>query len=45
VSFDELVKRWAKCVNVDGGYVDKQCFFLGSSITRFTFSINLWPIY
>jgi L-lactate utilization protein LutB len=21
--FDELVKRWEKCINVDGGYVKK----------------------
>jgi hypothetical protein len=21
--FDELVKRWDKCISVDGGYVEK----------------------
>jgi hypothetical protein len=21
--FDELVKRWKKCINIDGGYVEK----------------------
>jgi hypothetical protein len=25
--FDELVKRWDKCINVGGGYVEKQLFF------------------
>jgi hypothetical protein len=25
--FDALVKRWAKCINVGGGYVEKYFFF------------------
>jgi hypothetical protein len=25
--FDALVKRWDKCINVDGGYVEKIFFF------------------
>jgi hypothetical protein len=24
--FDALVKRWNKCINVDGGYVENKCF-------------------
>jgi hypothetical protein len=43
--FDELVKRWDKCINVDGGYVKKKMFFPGSNIICFTFYIHLWPIY
>jgi hypothetical protein len=39
--FDALVKRWDKCINVAGGYVEKQMFFPGSNITRFTFYIHL----
>jgi hypothetical protein len=27
VGFDALVKRWGKCINIDGGYVEKQMFF------------------
>jgi hypothetical protein len=39
--FDALVKRWDKCINVGGGYVEK-CFSLpGSNIKRFTFYIHL----
>jgi hypothetical protein len=26
VGFDELVKRWDKCINVGRGYVEKQMF-------------------
>jgi hypothetical protein len=33
--FDALVKRWKKCINVDGGYVP------GFNIIRFTFYIPL----
>jgi hypothetical protein len=25
--FDTLVKRWDKCINVAGGYVENKCFF------------------
>jgi hypothetical protein len=25
--FDALVKRWDKCINVGGGYVEKKVFF------------------
>jgi hypothetical protein len=25
--FDALVKRWDKCINIDGGYVEKYMFF------------------
>jgi hypothetical protein len=39
-SFEALVKRWDKCINVDGGSVEKQ-MFLGSNITCFTFYIHL----
>jgi hypothetical protein len=35
--FDELVKRWDKCVNVGGGYVEKY----GIRISCFTFYIHL----
>jgi hypothetical protein len=41
---DALAKRWGKCINVGGGYVENN-FFLGSNITCFTFYIHLWPIY
>jgi hypothetical protein len=32
---DALVKRWDKCISVDGGYVEKQMFVPGSNITYF----------
>jgi hypothetical protein len=41
VGFDEQVKRWDKCINVDGGYVEKKMFFPGLSIRYFTFYIYL----
>jgi hypothetical protein len=25
--FDGLLKRWDKCINAYGGYVEKYCFF------------------
>jgi hypothetical protein len=34
---DALVKRWDKCINVGGGYVEKSMLFPGSIITCFTF--------
>jgi hypothetical protein len=38
--FYALVKRWDKCIDVGGGYVEKEnVFFLGSNITYFTFYI------
>jgi hypothetical protein len=39
--FDALLKRWDECINVGGGYVEKQMFFLGSNIMRFTSYIHL----
>jgi hypothetical protein len=42
-SFDALVKRWDKCINVGGGYVEK-CFSM-FECHMFTFYINLCPIY
>jgi hypothetical protein len=39
--FDALVKRWDKCINVGGGYVEKYMFFPVSNITCFTFYIHL----
>jgi hypothetical protein len=27
--FDALVKRWDKCINVGGGYVEKLMFLFG----------------
>jgi hypothetical protein len=27
VGFDALVKRWDNCINVGGGYVEKEMFF------------------
>jgi hypothetical protein len=38
--FDTLVKRWDKCISVNGGYVEKY-FSPGSNITCFTFYIHL----
>jgi hypothetical protein len=38
---DTLVKRWDECINVSGGYVEKEMFFPGSNITCFTFYIHL----
>jgi hypothetical protein len=37
VGFDALVKRWDKCINVGGGYVEKQMLLPGLIITNFTF--------
>jgi hypothetical protein len=31
--FDTLEKRWDKCINVGGGYYEKQMGFPGSNIT------------
>jgi hypothetical protein len=42
--FDALGKRWDKCTNVSGGYVEKYMFFPGSNTIGFTFYIHLWPI-
>jgi histone-lysine N-methyltransferase SETMAR len=40
--FEALVKRWDKCMNVGGGYVQKCMFFFpGSNITCFTFYMRL----
>jgi hypothetical protein len=39
--FDALVERWDKCIDVGGGYVEKEMFFPGSNITRFMFYIHL----
>jgi hypothetical protein len=41
VGFDTLVKRWDKCVNIAGGYIEKYMFFPGSNTTYFTFYIHL----
>jgi hypothetical protein len=41
--FDVLAKRWDKCINVGGGYVEK--YFYQVRISRFMFYIHLWPIY
>jgi hypothetical protein len=38
---DALVKRWDKCINIDGGYVKKYMFIPGSNIACFTFYIHL----
>jgi histone-lysine N-methyltransferase SETMAR len=38
---EALVKRWDKCINVGGGYVEKWMFFPGSNITCFAFYIHL----
>jgi hypothetical protein len=35
--FNALVKRWDKCSNGGGGYVEKWKFSPGSNITRFLF--------
>jgi hypothetical protein len=43
--FDALVKQWDKCINVGGGYVEKQMFFSSTSIICSTFYIHLQPIY
>jgi hypothetical protein len=39
--FDALVKRRGKCINVDGGYVEKYIFSPGWNTTCFTFYIYL----
>jgi hypothetical protein len=39
--FDALVKRWDKCINVGGRYIEKYMFLPHSNITRFTFYIHL----
>jgi hypothetical protein len=43
--FDALVKRWDKCINVGGGYVEKYMFYPNSCNKCFTFYISLWYIY
>jgi hypothetical protein len=44
-NFDEFVKRWDKCINVGGGYVEKKMFFPGSNIIYLIFYIPLHPSY
>jgi hypothetical protein len=39
--FGSLVKRWNKCIDVGGGYVEKLFFFPGSNITYFRFYVHL----
>jgi hypothetical protein len=39
--FDALAKRWDKCIDVGGGYAEKEMFFPGSNIICFTFYIRL----
>jgi hypothetical protein len=39
--FEALVKQWDKCINVDGGCVEKYIFFPGWNIACFTFYIHL----
>jgi hypothetical protein len=39
--FSLLLKRWNKCINVGGGYVEIYMFFPVSNITCFTFYIHL----
>jgi hypothetical protein len=40
VNFDALLKRWDKCINVDGGYVKKYMF----SPVRISHFLRLMPI-
>jgi hypothetical protein len=39
--FDALIKRWDKCINVGGRYIEKLMFFPGSNITCFAFYFHL----
>jgi hypothetical protein len=41
VGFDALAKRWDKCIDVGGGYVEKETLFLHLNITCFMFYIHL----
>jgi hypothetical protein len=43
--FAALIKRWDKCINIGGDYVEKCIFFPSSNITYFTSYIYLWSIY
>jgi hypothetical protein len=43
--FEALVKRWNKCIYVDGGYVEKYIFSQVLISQVFTFYIHLYPIY
>jgi hypothetical protein len=45
VGFEAMVKRWDKCINVRGGYVEKMFLLPGSNIICVTFYIHLWPTY
>jgi hypothetical protein len=38
--FDAQVKRWDKCIDVDGGYVEKLIFLSVANIACFTFCIH-----
>jgi hypothetical protein len=42
--FYALVKKWDKCINVGGGYVEKLCFFQVriSHVLRFTPTCDLF---
>jgi hypothetical protein len=42
--FHALVKRWDKCINVGGGFIEKQLFLPCSNLTYFTFYSHLFPI-
>jgi hypothetical protein len=45
--FDELIKRWEKCIGVGGGYVGEKCFFQVriSHILRFVSVCDLFTDY
>jgi hypothetical protein len=43
--FGTLVKRWDKCSNVCGGYVEKWMFLSGPNILYLTSYIHLWSVY
>jgi hypothetical protein len=40
MSFDTLVKRWDKCINVGRGHVEKTMFTQGYNIIYITFYIH-----
>jgi hypothetical protein len=43
--FDALIKRWEKCINVGGGYVEKWMFFFQVQILRVLNFISICDLF
>jgi hypothetical protein len=39
--FDALVKRWYKCINIDGGFVEKYMFYVSYPFDTYLLTLPL----